>query len=147
MVGNQMKPFGYHGKFSFSAGVQYIRLVSFGQSLARSSTKTTLKINNDQDYGGFFWLKGTKMSPKWTFLVEIWQDHLENDFEDNDGDFGCRKFFIGHYCAGKHINVCLFLQYSDKVNHRCKLAMLKLKEMKNNGQIISGYIEYPANNS
>ena len=28
-------------------------------------------------------------------LVEIWQDLLENNFEDNDQDFGCGKIFIG----------------------------------------------------
>ena len=27
-------------------------------------------------------------------LLEIWQDLLENDFEDNDRDFGCDKMFI-----------------------------------------------------
>ena len=27
-------------------------------------------------------------------LVEIWQDLLENNFADNDRDFGCGKIFI-----------------------------------------------------
>ena len=31
-------------------------------------------------------------------LVEIWQDHVENDFEDNDQDFGCGKIFMSPIC-------------------------------------------------
>ena len=49
--------------------------------------------------------KKGKKSPKCNFwpyypnasflLVGIWQGHLENDFEDNDQDFGYGKNFIG----------------------------------------------------
>ena len=58
--------------------------------------------------------KGEKRVKKWNFwpnasflLVEIWQDLLENDFGNNDQDFGYRNFFIQHNLCN-HINVYLF---------------------------------------
>ena len=67
---------------------------------------------NDRDFGcGKIFIgpnlgqKGAKIVQKCNFwpcypnasflLVEIWQDLLENDFEDNARDFGCGKMFIG----------------------------------------------------
>ena len=39
--------------------------------------------------------KDSKVTNASFLLVEIWQDLLENDFEDNDRDFGCGKMLIG----------------------------------------------------
>ena len=68
--------------------------------------------DNDQDFGcdkiftgPNLGQKGAKRVGKCNFwpcysnasflLLEIWQDLLENNFEDNDRDFGCGNIFIG----------------------------------------------------
>ena len=50
--------------------------------------------------------------PNASFLLfEIWQHLLENDFKDNDQDFGCGRIFIGPNLGqkgGKRVRKCNF---------------------------------------